>query len=153
MIFALILTVGCKKKVAEQPPPPPPPPEKISETKFLLGLGEKTDVKNLKLGDSLVVSLNPDQILSPSARFVVVKPFEVKNEYYELLALVKKIPLSVVWVGKEGSQLLIQNYSDMLENYNASEKFLLLDPKPAYYLSVGTNEYWVSKDGKFWKKY
>jgi len=146
LIFAL--GAGCKRKVEPVAPPPPP---KISEAQFLLGLSERTDVKNLKLGDSLVIALNPDVVLSPSAQSVVVKPFDADLNYYELLALVKKLPLTVVNVLNGGSQLLIRNYFELKDFFNSTEKFRILEPMPAYYLKVGTKEYWVGKEGKFWK--
>lgn len=150
-ILLLALGAGCKKKVEPVAPPPPPPPPKISEAEFLLGLPGHSDVKNLKLGDSLVVTMNPEVVSSPSAQSVIVKPFNSDLGYNYLLALLKKLPLTVVWVGKEGSHLLIRDYIDLQEYYNASEKFLILEPMPALYLKVGEKEYWLGKEGKFWK--
>ncbi|MFH1503350.1 MAG: hypothetical protein ABIE36_01710 [Candidatus Diapherotrites archaeon] len=155
IIFALVLGTGCKKKAepVEALPPPPPPPE-IEQTEFLLGLPNRTDVKNLKMGDSLIVTLNPEIINSPTASFATIGPFNPNlSTYYELNSVLKIGPLSTVWVGRDDSHMLIRNYEDFVEYYNSSEKFLLLDPIPAYIVRVGSKLYWVGQEGKFWKTY
>jgi len=149
MIFSFLFTFSCKKKV--ELAPTPPPPQKISEAIFLINLSNSVDPKSLKAGDSLVIKINKDQVEHPSAPFAVVKLFKENYEYNELLVLLKKIPLTVVWVGEKGSHLLIEDYSDLLNNYNASENFLVLDPKPVYSISIADQKYWVGPGGKFWK--
>jgi len=148
-LFALIF-LSCKKR---EVPPPPVPKEvvKITENQFLQGLGARTDVKNLKIGDSLRLAINPGEVLSPSAEFAVVKLFKTDWSYRELLMILEKLPLTVVWDLGEGTQLLVENYLDLKNNYNSSEKFLVLNPKPVYSVRVGNKEYWVGSSGKFWK--
>ena len=152
-VIFIIFALGCKKKVEPVVAPPPtiPSPPKISEVQFLLGLSERTDVKNLKPGDSLVVAMSSEEVNSPSAGFAIVKPFNADLNYYQLRALLKKLPLTVVWVGRDRSHLLIWDYEYFIEHFKSNEKFLILEPKPAYYIRAGSKEYWVGKEGKFWK--
>jgi hypothetical protein len=152
-LFALVFS-GCKKK--EVLPPPPPKAEykstRVTEEKFIQSLGNRQDVKNLKEGDSLIVIIGTkDEVINPSADFLVVNPFKSDYGYYELLRLLKKIPLTVVWEGKDGSHLLIRRRSDLWKGHNSKDKFVVLDPKPAYSVQVGDRTYWVGPSGKFWK--
>ncbi len=152
MIFAAvaILFSSCKKK--EVPVVQPPVAVvKMTEEQFLLKLGERADVKNLKIGDSLVVAISPGEVLSPSAEFAVVKPFKANWGYYELLPVSKKLPLTIVWVGRKGSHLLVSDYPDLRDYYKPGENFLVLDPKPVCSVKVGNKEYWIGPSGKFWK--
>jgi len=150
-VLILILGVGCKKKEAPvvPPPPPPPPPVEISVQQFILSLADNPAVINLKEGEKVILQI-PKEVNSAFAS-ASVKKLKSNPTYSELSGYLSKGPLTVVWVGKLGSHLLIRNSTDLKKNYKYYEKFLLLDPIPAYAVTIGSKEVWVGKDGKFWK--
>lgn len=150
-VLILILGVGCKKKVAPvaPPPPPPPPPVEISVPQFILSLAGNPAVINLKEGEEIILQI-PKEVNSAFAS-ASVKKLKADPTYLELSNYLKKGPLTVVWVGKLSSHQLIRNSTDLKKNYKHDEKFLLLNPIPAYAVTIGNKEIWVGKDGKFWK--
>jgi hypothetical protein len=155
-VIALVLITSCKQAPPPppQPPPPPPVPTKTLE-QFVMKIGDLPEVKNLKLGKTVEIALNPEIIISPPSNPAIVEKFKSEWTYAELLKVNKQIPLTIVW-GEPGSWLLVLDYNDlidyksMLDSYPAA-KFAVLDPKPAYIVKVGEKTYWVSSGGTLWK--
>ena len=150
MILALVLGTSCKKKeVQSQSFPIASGITAMDEEQFVLTLVERNDVQNLQPGEAAVIVLDHRKVLSSSNVAVVVN---IKSSwtYSDLLPVLKKIPLTSVWVApKSGSWLLITSYEDFLK-YESADRFLVLDPKP-YFIKLKDSEYWVGHDGKLWK--
>jgi hypothetical protein len=151
VIFVLALGAGCKKKVEPVASPPPPPPPKITEVDFVKLLVTLPEVKNLKLEDFVNVKLNPEKVISPSAEFAIVQRLNSDWTYEDLLPISEQIPLTIVWVAKDGARLLVRDYVELREMYMPGDKFLILPPKPEYFVQVGENTYWLTESGNLWK--
>lgn len=149
-VIALAFITSCKQAPPLSPPPPPPKPVPTSTLEqFVMKIGDLPEVKNLELGKTVEVALNPETILSPPTGPAVVEKFKSEWTYAELLPVNKQIPLTIVF-GEPGSRLLITDYND-LKSYKPEGNLTVLDPKPAYIVKVGKKTYWVSSGGTLWK--
>lgn len=102
------------------------------------------------------------RIVSKDKRFVFKKPalvlyiqrfeqaFSGLIDFEDLKPLLQKYPLSVQAVLPSGSQFLVLNYEDFLENYGSGDKFRIIDG-PRYFVefydySQQFNFYFYNKD-------
>ncbi len=150
------LSLECKKKkqILNQDAPQKKEVVKISEEDFVKSLKKLSDKRALKEGESFVVSVDTSKVLTKTlyARILKINWLPI-YEYTELDPILKKIPLTVVYLCPQGSHLLVENYKcDYTSNYCPRDKFLVQDPKPVYYVQVGDKEYWINKDGNLWKR-
>jgi hypothetical protein len=149
----IIIFAGCKKEVP--PVELPKAPEKITEQEFVKSLKAIADEKKMKVGETLTIFINQKKVAFSSATQATVMPFKSAWEYSELKPVLKQIPLTLVWVGKDGSKLLILNYEDFL-SYKKTDNFVVLEPKPKYsveiYNGIYAVKYWLSNDGDLWRE-
>jgi hypothetical protein len=145
-IALLVIITSCKKKEIVVVPPPPLP---ITEQEYVLTLKAIADHAGLTEDDKLSVPVDSN-VIPHNASLAIVSVFKEDWTYTELKPVLKEIPLSVVWVGKSGAKLLIENYEDFVTNYKQWENFQVLEPRPVYNVIIGENQYWLTKEGGIW---